>query len=290
MRRLVTLIVAAAIVAGCGKIEPKHEVDSSPAPALDSNLAAALSQPEKATSLTFEDTSELERLPAELWTLTNLRELNLSCPENLKQVPPEIGRLRLLEKLVFDCGNGESMNISLPEEIAVLKNLTVLRLYGAMDQREAGQNTSRRAEFKGLPEAVRKLTTLKELDLGRNGLQFVPPQIASLENLEQLDLSFNEIHELPEFVGHLQYLRNLTLQGNGGVKFPESMTKRRGLKVIAGNNGLDLKAQASLREKYPGLTFDFENEFDDCSANEPIGGYPEWQKTSCQVESPKTVK
>jgi hypothetical protein len=104
---------------------------------LDPNRAVALTQPEKVTSLTFNPTNDLNTLPAELWTLTNLRELNLSCLEDLKKLPPEIGRLRSLQKLIFDCGNGGSMNISLPEEIGNLKNLSVLRLYGAMDPARA---------------------------------------------------------------------------------------------------------------------------------------------------------
>ena len=292
---LTALIGVVACFFGCARNEQKntptpseeavlkHDSDSSGKPALDSNLSIALAQPEIATQLTFHPTRELDTLPAELWTLTNLRELNLSCLDSLLKLPPEIGQLRFLERLVFDCGNSGSMNISLPEEIGKLKNLTVLRLYGAMDPREVGQNSPPRARFKHLPEAVRNLTGLKELNLGRNGLPYVPPQIASLENLEILDLSFNEIHELPEFVGNLKRLRELSLEGNGGIRLPASTSQIKGLKVTAGNNHLDLKNQDSLRQRYPDVKFDFENEFDDCAANEPVGGYPEWQKKSCGV-------
>jgi Leucine-rich repeat (LRR) protein len=274
----VAMIAIVASFWGCSKNVQKE-------PALDSNLAAALAQPGKATSLSFSSTSELDRLPEELWTLTNLRELNLSCP-NFEKLPPEIEQLRSLEKLVVDCGNGSGVNISLPEEIGNLKNLNVLRLYGAMDPREVGQAPPARTAFKELPEGLRKLTGLKELDLGRNGLPYVPAQIASLESLEVLDLSFNEIHDLPEFVGNLKRLRELSLSGNHGIRLPTSLSRIRGLKVLAGNNSFDLKAQALLHKRFPEITFDFENEFDDCSSNEPNEGYPDWQKQSCPVPPP----
>jgi Leucine-rich repeat (LRR) protein len=213
--------------------------------------------------------------------LTNLRELDLSCLENLKALPPEVGKLSSLEKLVFDCGNGGSMNISLPEEIGNLKGLRVLRLYGAMDPREFEKNPLPPSRFKPLPEGIRKLTGLKELDLGRNGLPYVPPQISSLESLEVLDLSFNEIDELPEFMGNLKRLRVLALEGNGGIRLPASMSQVSGLRITAGNNRLDLKSQDALRQRYPNIKFEFDDVYDDCGANEPAGGYPDWQRESC---------
>ena len=82
-------------------------------------------------------------------------------------------------------------------------------------------------------------------------------------------------------MGNLTKLRELSLSENHGIRFPASMSQTRGLKVTMGNNNLDLKSQASLKQKYPDITFDFSHEFDDCSANEPEKGYPEWQKKSC---------
>jgi Leucine-rich repeat (LRR) protein len=243
----------------------------------------ALAEPERATRLTFGFDPETDSLPAELWTLTQLRELNLACPERLEVLPPEIAQLRLLETLTFDCGNNASMNITLPEEIGSLKNLTVLRLYGAMDPGEVGDPSVSPTRFKKLPEAIRSLTRLKTLDLGRNGLPYVPPEIASLEELETLDLRFNQIREIPEFIGGLRRLRSLSLQSNGGMKLPASLAQIKGLRVAAGNNHLDLKTQNSLRKNFPNITFDFENEYDDCAANEPVGGDPEWLKNSCEA-------
>ena len=279
MRKTLALIAFAVILSACGRNEPTPRLPSSKG--LDENLAAALAHPEKATQLTVEPSGDPVGLPRELWTLTNLRELNISCSERLNELPPEVGKLHALEKLVIDCGNGSSMNISLPEEIGNLRNLAVLRLYGAMDPREAGEGSIPLSRFKHLPDAIQNLTSLKELDLGRNGLPDVPPQIAHLENLETLDLSFNEIHELPQFVGNLKKLRELSMEGNHSLKFPASLSQIKGLKVIAGNNNLDLKNQELLRRRFPDFVFEFENEFDDCAANEPAGGYEDWYTKSC---------
>jgi len=275
MRKTIAWIVLAASLYGCSHPENRTQ------PAFDSNLSVALANPEKTTELTFDRNIQLPALPAELWTLTHLRKLNMPCLEGLKTLPPEIARLALLEELVFDCGNGGQMNITLPQEIGNLSHLTVLRLYGAMDPREVGEAPNQPHDFPPLPDSIRNLTGLRELDLGRNGLPTVPPQIAAFAKLESLDLSYNNIHELPEFMGNLKGLRRLSVMGNGGVRFPESMSRIRGLRVAAGNNFFDLKNQDLLRRRYPDITFDFENQFDDCAANEPAGGYPEWQRKSC---------
>src|SRR5262245_3448794 len=139
---------------GCSRNQP---------PAADDSLATALAHPDEVT------------------------ELNLPCSEKLTKLPPQIGQLRRLEKLVLDCGNGGSMNVSLPEDIGSLQRLTVLTLHGVLDARPSPGETSLTVPAR-LPEALGKLTALKELDLSRNGLASVPEQIGSLVNLEILDL------------------------------------------------------------------------------------------------------
>jgi hypothetical protein len=94
-------------------------------------------------------------------------------------------------------------------------------------------------------------------------------------------LSFNAIHELPESMGNLARLRELSLVGNSGMTLPASMSQIKGLKVAAGNNHLDLNTQDSLRQRFPNIMFDFEDLYDDCAANEPVGGYEQWYKELC---------
>jgi hypothetical protein len=101
------------------------------------NLAQALASPERVTSLSInESDSNMKHLPPKLGALINLKELEMSCLENLEDIPVEIGQLEKLEKIIIDTGDGCQMNVSIPASIGELTNLKVLRLYGALDPRE----------------------------------------------------------------------------------------------------------------------------------------------------------
>lgn len=226
--------------------------------------------PEKVTRLVIQkEDPQMKHLPSRLGTLINLEALEMSCLENLEDLPDEIGKLRKLEELIIDNGNGCQMNVSIPRSIGQLENLKVLRLYGALDPREIGSGEPiRRSKIKSLPETISHLQKLEELDLGRNGIRFVPSQLASLHKLKRLGLDYNAIHEIPSFVGNLKNLEELSLRSNGGVKLPQSLSGIKGLKVAMGNNALRLRDQKKLRSRFPNIVFSFENEFDDDAANE----------------------
>jgi Leucine-rich repeat (LRR) protein len=234
------------------------------------SLAQALRSPEKVRRLVLQkEDPTIKHLPAGLGRLVNLEALELSCLEQLEDLPEEIGRLRKLEELVIDNGNGCSMNVSLPRSIGELSNLRVLRLYGALDGREIGSEASARpTQSKRLPDTLANLQKLEELDLGRNGIRSVPPQVASLRSLKKLALDYNSIREVPSFVGELKNLEELSLNANGGARLPQSLSGLKGLKVFMGNNRLTLSAQRSLRARFPTAVFSFENEYDDDAANQ----------------------
>ena len=229
----------------------------------------ALVAPEKATTLSIKKYDPaIKHLPSQVGTLINLVELDLSCLENLEDLPSEIGNLKKLEKLIIDNGNGCRMNISLPESMGnlsnYLSNLKVLILYGALDPREIGSDKpTPPSKVTSLPGMIGKLQNLEELDLGRNGIKGIPSQIASLQKLKRLALDFNDIHELPPFVGNLKNLRELSVCGNGGINLPKSLSNLNGLKIFMGNNYLKIKDQEKLRRLFPKAIFSFENEFDD---------------------------
>src|SRR5439155_12047825 len=211
----------------------------------------------------------IKHLPSQLGTLVNLVELDISCLENLEDLPSEIGNLTKLEKLIIDNGDSCQMNISLPESMGSLTNLKVLRLYGAIDARESDYDKpSRPSKVKSLAGTIGKLQNLEVLDLGRNGIKGIPSQIASLQKLKRLALDYNDIHELPPFVGNLKNLQELSVCANGGIKLPKSLSNLNGLKIFMGNNYLKIKDQEKLRGLFPKATFSFENEYDDSAANE----------------------
>ena len=225
--------------------------------------------PEKVTTLSITKYDPaIKHLPSHLGTLINLVELDISCLENLEDLPSEIGNLKKLEKLIIDNGNGCGMNISLPESIGNLSNLKVLRLYGALDPTDLSDTNKPTSKVKSLPGTIGKLQNLEELDLGRNRIKSIPSQIASLQKLKRLALDHNDIDELPAFVGNLKNLQELSVCDNGGIKLPTSLSNLDGLKIFMGNNNLKIKDQKKLRRLFPKATFSFENEFDDSAANE----------------------
>ena len=221
--------------------------------------------PEKVTTLSITKYDRaMKHLPSQLGTLTNLVELDISCLENLEDLPSEIGKLEKLEKLIIDNGNGCQMNISLPGSIGNLSNLKVLRLYGALDPTPSDTNEPiPPSSVKTLTGTIGNLQNLEELDLGRNRMTSIPSQIASLQKLRRLALDYNEIHELPSFIGSLKNLQELSVCGNGGIKLPKSLCNLNGLKIFIGNNHLKIKDQERLRRLFPKATFSFENEYDE---------------------------
>src|SRR5260370_10753325 len=190
------------------------------------SLEQAFVAPEKATTLSITKYDPaIKHLQSQFCTLINLVELDISCLENLEDLPSEIGNLKKLEKLIIDNGNGCQMNISLPESIGNLSNLKVLRLYGALDPREIDTNKpTQPSKVKSLPGTIGKLQNLEELDLGRNAIKDIPAQIASLQKLKKLALDYSDIHELPSFVGNLKNLQELSVFVSGGIKIPTSLS------------------------------------------------------------------
>jgi Leucine-rich repeat (LRR) protein len=279
---LMLATLAATLIHGCGggKESPSSAQPASP-PVLPhigpsagtteesfDNIEKALQFPEKATRLTLGG-SESRHLSSRLGSLVNLKELQISCWENLEELPNEIGNLRNLQELIIDNGNGCQMNILIPPSIGQLSNLRILRLYGAIDPRDEDlKKPLPKSKIKTLPETITKLQNLEELDLGRNALTAVPDHVAALKGLKRLKLDYNTIHEIPPFVGELKNLQELSICSNGRVTLPHSLNNLKGLKVSMGNSSLKIKDQKKLRDLFPKTIFSFENEYDDESANE----------------------
>ena len=196
----------------------------------------------------------LRHLPASLGRLTNLKELEIACLEDLKDLPAEIGNLRKLEKLIIDNGNGCAMGITIPASIGHLQNLKVLDLRGALG--------------KAIPNAVAKLQNLEELDLSQNGLRAIPSPVASLHKLKTLRLDYSDITEIPGFIARLKSLKDLSVMNNEVVKINQALVNKQGLTIYLGNNSLKLKDQESLRKRFPNLILDFEDDIEDSTVNE----------------------
>lgn len=110
---------------------------------------------------------------------SDLEVLSISCLDSLQSIPDSIGNLTRLKELTIDNGNGCAMNPRLPETIGNLRSLERLTLYGAQDPRNPGSLPAERHRF---PRGMSRLKNLVYLDLGRNGLDEIPPFVKDLPN------------------------------------------------------------------------------------------------------------
>lgn len=134
------------------------------------------------TELLLQD-CQLERLPAALLALTNLRTLDL-----------QHNNLRTLEEML---------------SLAHLQRLSCLRL--AFNRVLA------------LPASVGVLRGLELLDLSNNQLQSLPPSLFTLRRLRRLLLAGNLLEKLPAEVKSLQLLTELDLSGNRVEYLPHGL-------------------------------------------------------------------
>ncbi len=276
MKNYITIRLAIGLIAGCfftfgaAAVNAQQSDNSSdfaaspcaryPKANVFDSFAKAFASPEKVKCLNpnFEgDELNMKSLPAQFGTLVNLEVFSFGCLEQLETLPEEIGNLTKMRELIIDNGNGCSMSVGVPASIGKLQNLRVLRLYGAIES------------AKPLPESIGELRNLEHLDLGRNGLETIPSQVSQLTNLKTLHLEYNALKSVPAFVGDFKNLKELSVDANENIKtLPASFTKFKNLKISMGNNALKLKDQKSLRARFPGIVFSFENEYDDARANE----------------------
>lgn len=253
------------------------------------NVEEALKNPNKVTILSITEADrELKHLPKDIGLLSHLKILEISCMEELMDLPKEIGNLTELEKLISNNGNGCVMNVKIPDEIGLLKNLKILELYGALDARSPNITKTPLGLINPLPKSIGQLQNLQELNLGRNGLSVVPPAISTLAgtSLKRLNLEFNNLRTVPPFLGLLDQLEELNLDynrklrmipdeigklknlkilsicGNMISELPHSLMQIKGLNVLMGNNSLTLKQQKKLHDGFPDIEFSFENDED----------------------------
>jgi Leucine-rich repeat (LRR) protein len=175
----------------------------------------------------------LAALPAGLWTLTGLEELDLyAC--GLRALPEGIGRLAGLRKL--NLFNNKKLT-ALPAGLCSLAGLEELNLsYCGLT---------------ALPEGVAALIGLKRLDLDGNGqLTALPEGLCALAGLEELDLAGCGLVVLPEGIGRLAGLKKLDLFGNEQlIALPAGLGRLCNLKELRLWGCLGLAALRTLHDQ-----------------------------------------
>ena len=139
--------------------------------------------------------NQLRLLPPEIGRLRALTYLNLRC-NDLTTIPHEIGQLTALNSLSID----RNRLTALPPEIGQLTVLSSLSL---------GNN-----HLTTLPSEIIQLTALTSLGLKFNQLTAVSPEICRLTALTSLDLSYNQLKALCPEISQLTNLTILNLSGN----------------------------------------------------------------------------
>jgi Leucine-rich repeat (LRR) protein len=193
----------------------------------------------------------------------NLEVLSITCLVSLKAIPGSIGHLMRLKKLTIDSGSGCSMNPVLPEDFGNLHSLEKLVLYGAQDPSMPDLQPAGRHKF---PQSMSQLKNLKYLDLGRNGFKQIPAFVGDLPKLRELRFEFNDLRMVPPFISNLHELKVLRLKGNYLDDLPNYLNSLPNLNLVTlGNNckiTQDAKKMKNLRERFPRVKFDFEDEYD----------------------------
>ncbi len=104
--------------------------------------------------------------------------------------------------------NGNNLNGNLPPELGKLTELIVLKLPGAISQKQLLTGP--------IPDAIGKLNNLINLDLSNNQLSgAVPASLGKLKNLTLLNLDYNQLSgTFPQELGSLVKLKYLSMAGN----------------------------------------------------------------------------
>ncbi|MBD2204498.1 leucine-rich repeat domain-containing protein [Calothrix sp. FACHB-1219] len=184
--------------------------------------------------------NNLTALPPEIGKLTQLKKLILgkyrynkdgdivdTIRNKLSYLPAEIGLLNQLEELQV-VGNRLT---SLPPEIGKLVNLQSLNLSFN--------------KLSSLPPEIGKLVNLQSLNLDSNKLSSLPPEIGKLVNLQSLNLDSNKLSSLPQEIGKLVNLQSLNLSSNRLTSLPQEIGKLVNLQSL----NLDRNQLSSLPQE-----------------------------------------
>ena len=157
--------------------------------------------------------NRLTRLPEHMSKLENLKELHLR-KNPLQELPPSVQALNVDAKQWGD----------FQEQICDMRALKYLCL---------SQNSLTK-----IPNTIRKLTNLEELNLRENLLTQIP-DISSARKLRVLNLCNNNLSTLPKYLGTLPNLQYLNLYNNSLRTLPDDVMCHKTLTINLAYNNFD---------------------------------------------------
>ncbi len=222
-------------------------------PILDSLKGVTTNTSNEIIELDLANTN-LTQIPPEIGQLSQLRKLLINF-NDITAIPPEIGQLKNL-KVLYAFHNELT---ALPTEIGQLVNLDELVLYnnyiielppaieGLKNLIFLNLNANNLTSF---PPEIGSLTNLTSLLAEINTLTTLPPEIGNLTNLTTLRLEKNDIKTLPPEIGMLSNLISLDLNVNNLISLPQQIGRLTKLtNLVLRNNNL-----TSLPEEFGFLT------------------------------------
>ena len=141
--------------------------------------------------------------------------------------------------------NGEYLNYLTKEEFYtlldteydIIKELVVLtdsdRLKIDIKNGKVIGITHHGLKLEQVPNPIRRLTSLKKLDLSINLIKEIPEWIGELQSLKELNFNTNKLIRLPNSMGNLKMLEILEVYNNNLKELPDSIGRLRLLRRLS---------------------------------------------------------
>ncbi|KAM0048393.1 putative TIR domain, P-loop containing nucleoside triphosphate hydrolase [Helianthus debilis subsp. tardiflorus] len=183
---------------------------------------------------------DIEELPSSIGNLHKLVSLNLSKCYGLKSLPGSICRLQHLRTLIL----GFTAVEELPKDLGQLECLEYLNLSGTKVKHLPGSICMLKhlkilllkfcSHLEKLPEDIGQLESLEMLYLQHcRNLREIPNSICKLKYLKKLKLiGCRRFEKLPGELGNLKCLQLLSVWGTGITHLPQSIYSLKGLEII----------------------------------------------------------
>ena len=153
------------------------------------------------------------------------------------------GRADVLMPDVVDYVNLDRNQLTNVDEVAALKGLKWLRL-----------NDNRLA---ALPD-LKALVSLRRIYLKNNRFESVPEQLRDLPELTDIDLSGNPVKEIPDWLAEKKGLKNLSFSRTRLTRLPDDLSAWKGLQSLQlGDLKLSATEMARVRKELPDVAIVF---------------------------------